>query len=399
MTDERRMPRGDIVWNREMVIGSVLAIGLCALNIALALRVTAERTGMMPLSEFVDVYVRLRHSHHYDPSSWPMALWICFLWSAPLAIIAVRRTIDRPAVRQAARIYLLLAGVLIVALLGAGLFYVSESLIQMSLYRFSIYLKLFNSIGAAYFIYNSGLLRQAHARAIIVTIPLIMLVTLAVLFTTGGFGFDGIRWLAGFVWRQRGPIGLAVILSVTLAIYEMIYALPRKWGQNLLHGGGIAALALIIAVAWGRWLGVDAISDDDADYRRLCDWVRDNTPVNAVFLVPPQEQSFRLHARRAIVVNYKGVPQLSGELPEWRRRLETVLDMQDLRDLPRPFEITLPEIARRYKELSEAHLCEVARRYGAQYVVSTRPLAQRGSVLSRVATDEIGGYFLYHLDP
>jgi hypothetical protein len=74
-------------------IGTTMVLGLSSLNIILALRVTAERTGVMPLDQFVDLYVRLRHGHHYDPFSWPLALWICFLWSAPLAYFAARRAL------------------------------------------------------------------------------------------------------------------------------------------------------------------------------------------------------------------------------------------------------------------------------------------------------------------
>lgn len=384
-------------WDRATIVGSALAIGLSLLNILLALRVAAEQTGGMPLGEFVDLYVRLRHGHHYDPSAWPLALWICFLWSAPLAAIAARRQIACPPVRQTVRVYLLLAALLVVALLGAGIFYVSESLIQMSLYRFTIYLKLFNSIGAAYLIYNAGVLKRSHVRAIVIGIPAIMVAAIIVLFCTDGFGFSSIRWLGGFVWRQRGPIGLAVILSITLAIYELVYALPRKWGQNLLHGGGIAVLVIITAIAWGRWLGVDAISDDDEAYLQFCAWVRQHTPVDAVFLVPPQEQSFRIAAQRAIVINYKGVPQLSGELPEWRRRLEDVLDMKDLRALPRPFEVTLPAIAQRYRALSAEHLASAAQRYGARYIVATRPLEKLTAGTPMSVAHENGEYFLYDL--
>ena len=39
----------------------------------------------MPLDQFVDIYVRLRHPHHYDPSSWPPWLWLSFLFPLTLA--------------------------------------------------------------------------------------------------------------------------------------------------------------------------------------------------------------------------------------------------------------------------------------------------------------------------
>jgi hypothetical protein len=165
-------------------------------------------------------------------------------------------------------------------------------------------------------------------------------------------------------------------------------------------------LVSVVAVHWGDRpppLGfrVAGLEGDDADYRAVCEWARANTPVDAVFVVPPDEESFRLYGRRAIVVNFKGVPQLSAELPEWRDRLLAVLDLGSTRDLlalPRPMGQTLLAIRNRYEQVPPGHLVGVARRYGARYVVSTRKIEPppRGVTL---AFDRNGRYFLYDLSP
>ena len=61
-----------------------------------------------------------------------------------------------------------------VALVGAGIWYVSESLVQMSLYRFSIYPKLLSCMGVAYLVCNTGRVPRVLARAIAVGIPLLL---------------------------------------------------------------------------------------------------------------------------------------------------------------------------------------------------------------------------------
>src|SRR6185369_9789641 len=104
------------------------------------------------------------------------------------------------------------------------------------------------------------------------------------------------------------------------------------------------------------------------EYVAICDRIRQNTPVDSIFLVPPDEQAFRLRAQRAIVVNFKAVPQLSGELRQWRDRLRDVLDLADLNTLPRPFAATLEAIRQRYESLPPEHLEQVARKYHARYV-------------------------------
>jgi hypothetical protein len=49
---------------RTLLASTVLAIGPSLLSIALALHAIAHRGPRMPLGEFVDLYVRLRHPHH-----------------------------------------------------------------------------------------------------------------------------------------------------------------------------------------------------------------------------------------------------------------------------------------------------------------------------------------------
>src|SRR5205085_11546266 len=65
---------------RHIWMGSLLALAPCLINIAFAAAaVTARQHGpRLPLHQFIDLYVRLRHPHHYDPRSWPMALWMAF---------------------------------------------------------------------------------------------------------------------------------------------------------------------------------------------------------------------------------------------------------------------------------------------------------------------------------
>jgi hypothetical protein len=142
-----------------------------------------------------------------------------------------------------------------------------------------------------------------------------------------------------------------------------------------LYGMAILAFASLLAWNWSPAnFGILIIRDDPA-MARLCAWVRIETPVDALFLVPPDDERFRLAARRAIVVNYKGVPQLARELPQWRDRLESVLNLKDLRTLPRPMPETLSAMRQRYDELPAGMLIHAAQKWGARYIVATHRLA------------------------
>ena len=234
----------------------------------------------MPLMEFVDLYVRLRHPHHYDPSTWPAWLWISFLVPMPGAIawwVWQQRAGKSSDARQyAARVFYIFSLLTIVALIGAGLTYLSEEIVQASLYRFSIYPKMLGCVGTAF------LLREAA--------------------------------------RKR--------LNSENA--DKRDDRNRRWSAWCL-----CRLAYTVR---GPYLGLYRWADTEPSYSLACDWIREHTPIDAVFVVAPSEQEFRLRAQRAIVVNFKCVPQLSGELEEWRDRLQAVLDLPDLRTLPHSFD-------------------------------------------------------------
>ncbi len=123
----------------------------------------------------------------------------------------------------------------------------------------------------------------------------------------------------------------------------------------------------------------------------MCHFAREHTPVDAVFLVPPNEQLFRYHAQRAIVANFKNVPQLSSEMTEWKTRLETILG-QSLASFPARFDQTHGAIAARYDQLPFSYLKDVARKYGARYLVTAKPQVGLQAVF------ENGSYHLYDLD-
>ena len=198
--------------------------------------------------------------------------------------------------------------------------------------------------------------------------------------------------LAGFaaslVIHARRPSPVMVHnLRVAWVFAPLAVAALALFGANRLTTQLRVLLVLLVAGAVAVQSGrrefpigfeVGGLNGDDANYRSVATWARDHTPVDALFLVPPDEESFRLHARRAIVVNFKGVPQLSAELPEWRDRLLNVLDLKTTKDLlalPHPMGQTLRAIRARYNDLPPEHLFAVARKYNARYVLLTRRAA------------------------
>jgi hypothetical protein len=331
------------------------------------LRVTAGKSGVLPLADFVQLYVKLRHPHHYDPASWHWGLWVSFLWPVPLAIAWWRQH----GWDAMAWMMLAITGLIAVALVGAGIWYFHESLVQMSLYRFSIYPKLVACIGAAML-----LMRRAEVTRFAVGI--IVLVTLA-----GAMGLAGRMEIVA----QNLP---------AIAGFCAIALLSLGWRVMSMPVAAVALAVLAIALEillWDR-LGIRVLHREPAGYWQVVEYAREHTPVDAVFLVPPEENVMRLHGQRAIVVNLKGVPQLSGEMVDWKNRMQAVLNVDDLSQFQTGlFTQTLSQMGNRYAELSEDVLTATARQFGARYIVARKPFAKRTPLIA--SADD--GYFLYDL--
>ena len=371
----------------RFVAGSILVAGGCLANLVPAAVAKLGHPETMPLADWVDLFVRLRHPHHYDPSSWPAALWLAFaIWIVPAAVslawlnrkshVAVRNSEPPPRPPPGVPVTAVIGFFLslqIVALVFAGLIYVSETLVQMSLYRFSI-------IPHLMMVTLSALL-LLRVRAIAWVLPLLLAFALVAALMSP----------MGDVVRQRiGPIAAVIVLATAPAAWPAI----RRRGLGL--PVGIAAIAAVL-VGWRAVAGLTMpLVKPDQDYLALCAWAQANTPGDAVFLVPPYEEAFRWHARRAIVINWKSPPQLAGELPGWRDRMAATLGWENLDPLPRGSYLRAVEAMKsRYEEVPPDLLVAAAAKYGARYVVATRDLGPESA--PRRVSPRFGRYLLYNL--
>jgi hypothetical protein len=357
---------------------------LCAPAIAPAVRTVLARSRAIPLNEFVDLFVHLRHPHHFDPMTWHWALWLIYLAPFPMAVAWARRT-RSAGMSRAIEITLVILATMLFALGTAGIWYVSETFVQLNLYRFSIYPKLFACIGCACWLTGAGLLRP-RPRAIAVTfIGLLMLGVVAATRTLGE--------PAGEFVRHNAPGTLLALATAGIAV-----TLAGMKGVRRLESSAVALIVLAATgYLWPRLgLSVDAVRADPPEYIALAQWARDNTPADAIFLVPPEEQSFRLNARRAIVVNFKNVPQLGAELPQWRERLQKSLDLSDVMTLPRGMGKTLRAIGDRYPSLPPEQLAQTAAFYKAAYVVTSGDTDPPQESKLRLVYQS-GRYRLYHV--
>ncbi|MGH9889465.1 MAG: DUF6798 domain-containing protein, partial [bacterium] len=115
----------------------------------------------------------------------------------------------------------------------------------------------------------------------------------------------------------------------------------------------VALFPYAFSVARVRW--------EQGDWRDAQNWVRENTPRDAVLLTPPREAGFRVFSDRTIVAEWKdGTQQYFDDafVRAWGARMEALGD--------------------EYARLPDEQLVALARQFGAHYIVAPRRSRPRG---------------------
>ena len=71
------------------------------------------------------------------------------------------------------------------------------------------------------------------------------------------------------------------------------------------------------------------IQQKETENDKLYEWIQGNTPNDAIFIIPPTMEDFRLRANRAIVVDWKAFPFKDSAIIEWRDRIFDVTNNQE----------------------------------------------------------------------
>jgi hypothetical protein len=395
---------------RGLIVGTILLIAAVVPNVMHAIpAVLHERHASLSLDDFVQLYVRIRHPHHYDPTRWHPLEWLAFTWQIPLALVAFRlwrRRRGRDGVdvdyarRESMRVYAGFCAALMIAFVGAGIWYVSVTLIQLSLYRFGVFVHMLGCVAAAYLICDAASSLTLLPRlAVLLTFAGIFSVITAAVIVDAFHNHDPYNALAAFRRFVTPALVAFACMSFAPAVLLWIQARSARWQRGVYLLGCIAMLA-VLGARRGTWRGMVYASDCTAEQLAFCEWIRDpqHTPVDAIFLVSPSDQIFRLHAQRAIVVNFKSPPQLSSELPEWHNRLRDSVNLADLFGLA-GFRGDIDwKLNQLYERVPDDTRYATARKYGASFVLVRHRMPPRydSHLIYHLKN---GSYFLYHVPP
>lgn len=137
------------------------------------------------------------------------------------------------------------------------------------------------------------------------------------------------RWLR-FYWFRLSDVMPAVSLSLELAAASLwLQAEQMKWLGRLVFGvlvtfgaAGLVGVGLERAQSpQGR--GENLAYDSNLEtWREVCEWVKQNTPPDAVVITPKQFYTFVWYAERANTGTWKDIPQDAASILKWRRQLD-----------------------------------------------------------------------------
>lgn len=95
-------------------------------------------------------------------------------------------------------------------------------------------------------------------------------------------------------------------------------------------------------------------------------WVKENTLPYSIFLIPPEFESFRLVAERAIVVDWKAFPFQEKAMSQWAER---ICDVGNIKSCSYK-EVTQEKVIKGYRTLSENDILNLIQKYNFQYIIT-----------------------------
>lgn len=155
-----------------------------------------------------------------------------------------------------------------------------------------------------------------------------------------------VRW-----WHDRPRLARGLLVGSLLA--ALLTVLPGVARQGVLAPRDVDPQWRTL-IRWQQ-LTLEELPQHAHDWQDVCGWIRRETPREALFITPRQQQTFRWWAERAEVVNVKDIPQDAPSVVEWQYRREWLYP---------------PDTGTRgLAAHGAAGLVELARRYGADYIV------------------------------
>lgn len=353
--------------------------------------------------EFFSIVPAFRSPHHYLGTTFPLSHYRQV--AAFLAAIAILAYQLREAGQVALRNRLLFATGIVIVMCAASLILV-DSMHNRLAASAQVFRMLMVVKWAGFLLFGAVASRWlGTGRPLLVAAPFLVLLSTGeaqpyVMLAATTLALAAERWSVG----KRTEIVLTVLLAL-FAFYETMHIGSREevvraalagMSIGLLYmsplvlpvAAGLAISAAIALIAFGwvnRSLQISHrgifnptyqwsdLKTDDADIAR---WAKVNTPAGAVWITPPEFETFRLIAERPVVVDFTSIPLQELAMREWRRRIRDVYG-----DVPGGGFVAQHAMDANYRAMTREKAAQLSAEYRARFAVLDRETPWPGKPL------------------
>jgi hypothetical protein len=400
-------------WRQGRVVAAALGVWILSLliNYGPLLALGSMGTRLLDGHTFVEIYAQLRCPNHLVPSTWEWPVWLQFFSFYAGALLCLRelRDVRSPGERR-----------FFFAVLGAAAAGLVFNYLFVELWPWVIAAKTqparltpfaeFAVFLALALVAQHRIARRDYGAAILLALapltpfPGFFLIAFALFLPPTSTPRPLWRWgafalLLLFAYGYLGTMTSRLALHYVgrLMIFGAAFLVDRfgraPTVRGLLTAGGVAALSVaawfLLPAGASRALAsrfavdtgpVDAPGILGARFGAA-------TPKDALVLVPPEGDSwsFRLFARRAVVIQTKDLPFTDRGMLEWRARLEDVLGTRL---------VPGQDLVKIWSELPPARLVALAAKYHAAFILSCD--AWHPDLPGATRVDQIGGWSVWH---
>jgi hypothetical protein len=314
-----------------------------------------------------EILFTIRSPHHYKP--WLGKFTPFFAWQLIAGAMLLRIATSTAQWRRLSVIQASLVAVVVVGTLLTTTVYV-PSVAQLFVWRLVPFCMVIAHIIVVY-----GVLRLIHTDASSKENWAMSAIAIASALMSG-FERDLKIWLAGLIVTWVGFVEFQRTRTTRTRI--------ATWAPLLV---ACAFWCIAIGMTLGKTqFDLRTISPVEED---LYIWSH-TSPVESMFLVPPDMANFRIHARRAIVADWKMHPIDAQGILTWYERIEEISGMPGVRGLPAAVE--------GYAAMDASRLAKLRKKYDVDFLVIDK---ERGASQLQLddAVFENEKYIVYKLKP
>ncbi len=182
----------------------------------------------------------------------------------------------------------------------------------------------------------------------------------------------------------RMSLFIPVFGAIFLVLGLNILVQGKSHRATILTNLGLIGLALLLyaipatrqGVAYS--VGIRRLGEQKTDWVAVCDWVKENTPREALFVSPPGNEGFTYLSNRSNIGEFKINPDGPQYLLEWYERLRDIAGGE----LPNGKGFANNRLLNQaYAALSEEQLSELNKKYGATYALLPKSSAVQTNLL------------------